>query len=339
MPLETANFISDLVTSNPAASDGLNNTDDHLRLIKAAVKTSFPNITGAVTASHTQLNSLLSQLNGTTVYTAPLGAASTPGYAFVGDLNTGMYSPAADRIAFAQGGQDVLNFAADKTANFPAAVAAVGPITGPGSIPIGGMIMWLSDTLPSGHGSWCWANGGTLSRTTVGGGKELYDLWGTAYGAGNGTTTFNVINMQEVVPVGKSTMGAAASPGLLTSISAGLKAVLGGLFGADTRVLDMTMIPQHDHNVYLKDNKHTHLLSGAANQTAGASANPSYDDLSARNTPNLSGRTSSEFANITIGSVNGTANDNKTATAGQASPAGVGMTQPSRTVNFIIRYA
>jgi hypothetical protein len=156
LPLETATYISDLVTSNPAASDGMNNADDHMRLIKAAIKTTFPNITGAVTATHAQLNSMLSQLLGTTVYNAPLGTVGAPGYAFVGDLNTGIYSPAADRIAIALGGADALNFAADKTANFAAGasfagpVAATGPITGPGATPIGGMIMWLTDTLPAG---------------------------------------------------------------------------------------------------------------------------------------------------------------------------------------------
>ena len=35
---------------------------------------------------------------------AALGSASTPGITFTGDLNTGIYSPAADTIAFAEGG-------------------------------------------------------------------------------------------------------------------------------------------------------------------------------------------------------------------------------------------
>ena len=56
MPLEAATYISDLNTSNPAASDQLAQGDDHLRLIKSALKTTFPNVTGAVTATHTRLN-------------------------------------------------------------------------------------------------------------------------------------------------------------------------------------------------------------------------------------------------------------------------------------------
>ena len=36
MPLKTANFIDGLNISNPAATDGLADADNHLRLIKSA---------------------------------------------------------------------------------------------------------------------------------------------------------------------------------------------------------------------------------------------------------------------------------------------------------------
>lgn len=48
MPLESATFVNDLVTSNPAgASDPKSQGDDHLRLIKSVLKNSFPNMTAA----------------------------------------------------------------------------------------------------------------------------------------------------------------------------------------------------------------------------------------------------------------------------------------------------
>ena len=56
MALESGTYIDSLNSSNPAASDGLAFADDHLRLIKATIKASFPNITGAMTATHTELN-------------------------------------------------------------------------------------------------------------------------------------------------------------------------------------------------------------------------------------------------------------------------------------------
>lgn len=58
MPLETGTYISDLNVSNPAGTDTLDKADDHLRLIKSTVKSTFPNITGAVTPTHTDLNKL-----------------------------------------------------------------------------------------------------------------------------------------------------------------------------------------------------------------------------------------------------------------------------------------
>ena len=56
MPLEAGTFISDLVPANPTAADAKSFGDDHLRLLKSTIKTTFPNITGAVTPSHVELN-------------------------------------------------------------------------------------------------------------------------------------------------------------------------------------------------------------------------------------------------------------------------------------------
>ena len=56
MGLEAATYIDDLVATNPTSTDPKNQGDDHLRLLKATIKASFPNITGAMTASHTELN-------------------------------------------------------------------------------------------------------------------------------------------------------------------------------------------------------------------------------------------------------------------------------------------
>jgi len=68
MPLETATYISSLSASNPANTDTLDKADDHLRLIKGTLLSTFPNITGAVTATHTELNIL----DGVTATTAEL---------------------------------------------------------------------------------------------------------------------------------------------------------------------------------------------------------------------------------------------------------------------------
>lgn len=52
MALETATYIDSLVVSNPDGTDQRSTADDHLRLIKACLKRSWPMIGGAVSASH-----------------------------------------------------------------------------------------------------------------------------------------------------------------------------------------------------------------------------------------------------------------------------------------------
>lgn len=56
MALESATYINDLNAGNPLSTDSVSQADDHIRLIKAAIKATFPNVTGPVTATHTALN-------------------------------------------------------------------------------------------------------------------------------------------------------------------------------------------------------------------------------------------------------------------------------------------
>lgn len=56
MGLESGTYISDLVATNPTATDPKSQGDDHLRLLKSTIQATFPNVTGAVTPTHTELN-------------------------------------------------------------------------------------------------------------------------------------------------------------------------------------------------------------------------------------------------------------------------------------------
>lgn len=67
MALETGTYVHELNASNPSSGDPLSQADDHMRLIKSTLKNTFPNITGAVTATHSELNSV-SNLVGSVVY-------------------------------------------------------------------------------------------------------------------------------------------------------------------------------------------------------------------------------------------------------------------------------
>lgn len=44
MPLEVANYLNDLTTTNPPSGDNVSQGDDHIRLLKSTLKASFPSI-------------------------------------------------------------------------------------------------------------------------------------------------------------------------------------------------------------------------------------------------------------------------------------------------------
>jgi len=66
MALESSTFINGLVASNPTSSDNISDGDNHIRLLKSTVKATFPNVTGAVSGTHTDINSAVTAANAAT---------------------------------------------------------------------------------------------------------------------------------------------------------------------------------------------------------------------------------------------------------------------------------
>jgi microcystin-dependent protein len=56
--------------------------------------------------------------------------------------------------------------------------------------------MWAGSTAPTG---WLLCNGAAVSRTTY---SDLFAVISTTYGTGNGSTTFNVPDLQRRFPLG-----------------------------------------------------------------------------------------------------------------------------------------
>jgi microcystin-dependent protein len=77
-----------------------------------------------------------------------------------------------------------------------------------GGIPAGGLMMWPTASSPTG---WLLCDGSAVSRTTY---ASLFGVVGTTFGAGNGTTTFNLPNYINRMPFGAS----AATTGSVTGI-------------------------------------------------------------------------------------------------------------------------
>ncbi|MGY3610084.1 MULTISPECIES: phage tail protein [unclassified Bradyrhizobium] len=91
MPLETASTINDFVLSNPAHSDGLNQADAHLRLIKSVLKNTFPGLAAPL-------------MNAAGQIVQPKdGTGSAPAYTFASEPTLGFYRSAAGVISIAGG--------------------------------------------------------------------------------------------------------------------------------------------------------------------------------------------------------------------------------------------
>lgn len=58
MALESGTYINSLNANNPASTDGLGQADDHFRLIKSTILSTFPSVDAAVTTTEDELNVL-----------------------------------------------------------------------------------------------------------------------------------------------------------------------------------------------------------------------------------------------------------------------------------------
>ena len=82
-----------------------------------------------------------------------------------------------------------------------------------GGIPTATIVPWTDSSVPSGFLE---CNGAAVSRTTY---SALFAIVGTTYGAGDGSSTFNVPDLADNVPVGKSNNKALASTGGANTVS------------------------------------------------------------------------------------------------------------------------
>lgn len=94
MPVETANFISQLNDSYPLGSDDSGDGDNHLRLIKAILKAQFPEFTAvALNATQAEIENAIAAVTGFARILLQDGSAAAPAIAFASDgaQDTGFY--------------------------------------------------------------------------------------------------------------------------------------------------------------------------------------------------------------------------------------------------------
>lgn len=104
--------------------------------------------------------------------------------------------------------------------------------------PIGSVKMYAGASTPS---KWLYCDGTPVSRTTY---AKLFAVIGTTYGAGDGSTTFNLPDFRGRVPVG---MGKGTAADAQTRS-------LGYAGGTETVTLTVNQMPSHTH----VQNSHNH---------------------------------------------------------------------------------
>jgi hypothetical protein len=105
--------------------------------------------------------------------------------------------------------------------------------------PVGAIVMWPTGTVPDG---WLLCNGQAVSRTQY---SALYNIITTTFGAGDGSTTFNLPNF-----TGRSPQGPDASASEAVATPVGVKM--------------QTLVPQH---------RHTRGVGGSSSPAGAQSSN------------------------------------------------------------------
>lgn len=262
MALESGTYIDSLVATNPVATDGLAQADDHMRLTKATILATFPSITGAVNATHTEINTVAdgdTAATSTTLVDAdrvPVNDDGTMVQVALTDFKTymntsgniltinGLTYPTADGTSgqfMTTDGAGTLSFASQST-----------------SFLSGMMMPFAGTSAPTG---WVFCDGAAISRTTY---ADLFTAIASTYGAGDGSTTFNVPDLRGRVIAGQDDMG-GTSADRLTAQTSGIDGdTLGAVGGTETHTLALTEMP----NSYYY-NSNLHAVDGTVDNHAG----------------------------------------------------------------------
>lgn len=239
-------------------------------------------------------NNTLTNISSTTI-TNSLGSVSNPSYTFTGDSNTGIYSPGADQL-------NIVTNGANRVECTNSGVIINGNLSISGTnndTPIGSLIMYISTVPP--NFKWLICDGSAISRTTY---SVLWAIIGTTYGAGDGSTTFNIPNFSQRMPFGYS------SPSFN----------MGTTGGATTKTLATSELPSH-----------THSASGLT--ISGLSGNQFFcTEATGSNDPNWKNGTLAGFNRTTLGTLSVGGN-----TASTGSGTSFSILNPYLSVSFIIK--
>jgi microcystin-dependent protein len=122
--------------------------------------------------------------------------------------------------------------------NSDAAFYLAGFFNNPYNVPIGSCIDFFGTTAP--NSSFVLAYGQAVSRTAY---STLFSMFGTTYGTGDGSTTFNVPDLRGRVVAGRDDMGGSVAGRLTASYFGGMASNLGATGGAESTSLAVSQLP------------------------------------------------------------------------------------------------
>jgi len=180
-------------------------------------------------------------------------------------------------------------------------------------LPVGlGPFPWHLPDLPA-QGGWDWADGGVLlSNSPFTALRAALIAAGFPHGQDGSGNPYKPDARGRVIAC-VDDLGSGAA-GRLTSVSISGGALLGKNGGQEAVTLTNAQIPSHQHAVYLRDPGHTHSITGAVFGGSGSAGVGGGAIDAVMNHIGIAATTN--VTNLTIGSVNGVANDNQTASAG-----------------------
>lgn len=231
------------------------------------------------------------------------------------------------------GVKGLTNLTIDGVGNLSMLAANIAGALGYAPQPTGIMQQFAGATAPIG---WLLCDGAAVSRTSY---ASLFAVVGTTYGAGDGSTTFNVPNMKDRVPVGAGTSHTLGATG-----GAAAQTPAGSVSVANTS-LTTAQLPAHNHGISdpghshtVYDPQHNHGLlqgpyDGGGNWTPPGSNTAFGTNATTNYSPTGIGINVSGTGISTTNTGSGTGHNHTATFTGSA----LSVEQPYTVVNFIIK--
>jgi microcystin-dependent protein len=168
------------------------------------------------------------------------GTAIAPSLTLASDLTTGWYKSASGTWTYVGTGTSVITLAptgATITNLTVTNLTVTGSFTVASARVIGEVVDFCGAAAPA---LFLFAFGQAISRTTY---SQLFSVIGTAFGAGDGLTTFNVPDYRGRTSFGKDDMGGSAANRITVAGGNFDGTVLGGIGGSQNKVLVQSNLP------------------------------------------------------------------------------------------------